>query len=142
MQGGKLRYYRPGIQSGRGLGGVLRGMGKIASAALRGDVGPVLKSIARKTLINYWKGKAKDFVFGKLTGVKRKKKVQKESGMNGIKRRKKTAKRLSDIFTYWKKNMTRGRKRKRQKGGIIRPSSMVPFLGSSTIMPGAYLNRK
>ena len=33
MQGGKLRYYRPGIQSGRGLGGVLRGMGKIASAA-------------------------------------------------------------------------------------------------------------
>ena len=38
MQGGKLRYYRPGIQSGRGLGGVLRGMGKIASAALRGDV--------------------------------------------------------------------------------------------------------
>ena len=38
--------------------------------------------------------------------------------------------------------MTRGKKRKRQKGGIIRPSSMVPFLGSSTIMPGAYLNRK
>ena len=38
--------------------------------------------------------------------------------------------------------MTRGRKRKRQKGGIIRPSSMVPFLGSSTIMPGVYLNRK
>ena len=40
--------------------------------------------------------------------------------------------------------MTRGRKRKRKrhKGGIIRPSSIVPFLGSSTIMPGAYLNRK
>ena len=38
--------------------------------------------------------------------------------------------------------MTRGRKRKRQKGGIIRPSSIVPLLGSSTIMPGAYLNRK
>ena len=40
--------------------------------------------------------------------------------------------------------MTRGRKRKRkrQKGGIILPSSIVPFLGSSTIMPGAYLNRK
>ena len=38
--------------------------------------------------------------------------------------------------------MTRGRKRKRQKGGIIRPSSIAPFLGSSTIMPGAYLNRK
>ena len=36
--------------------------------------------------------------------------------------------------------MTRGRKRKRQKGGIIRPSSVVPFLGSSTVMPGAYLN--
>ena len=36
--------------------------------------------------------------------------------------------------------MTRGRKRKKQKGGIIRPSSIVPFLGSSTIMPGAYLN--
>ena len=70
------------------MGGVLRGMGKIASAALR-DVGPVLKSIARKTLINYGKRKAKDFVFGKLTGVKRKKKVQKESGMNDIKRRKK-----------------------------------------------------
>ena len=52
MQGGKLRYYRPGIQSGRGLGGVLRRMGKIASAALRGDVEPVLQSIARKTLIN------------------------------------------------------------------------------------------
>ena len=100
MQGGKLRYYRPGIQSGRGLGGVLRGIGKIASTALRGDVGPVLKSIALKTLINYGKRKAKDFVFGKLTGVKRKKKVQKESGMNGIKRRKKTAKRLSDLFTY------------------------------------------
>ena len=78
MQGGKLRYYRPGIQSGRGLGGVLRGMGKIASAALRGDVGPVLKSMARKTLINYGKRKAKDFVFGKLTGVKRKEKVKKK----------------------------------------------------------------
>ena len=38
--------------------------------------------------------------------------------------------------------MTRGRKRKRQKGGTIRPSSIVPFLGSSTIMPGVYLNRK
>ena len=36
--------------------------------------------------------------------------------------------------------MTRGRKRKKQKGGIIRPSSIVPFLGSSTMMPGAYLN--
>ena len=53
MQGGKLRYYRPGIQSGRGLGGVLRGMGKIASAALRGDVGSVLKSMVRKSLTNY-----------------------------------------------------------------------------------------
>ena len=92
MQGEKLLCYRPGIQSGRGLGGVLRGMGKIASAALRGDVGPVLKSIARKTPINYGKRKAKDFVFRKLTGVKRKKKVQKESGMNGIKRRKKNSK--------------------------------------------------
>ena len=100
MQGGKLRYYRPGVQSGRGLGGVLRGMGKIASAALRGDVGPVVKSMVRKSLINYGKRKAKDFVFGKLTGVKRKKKVQKKGGMKGIKRRKKTAKRLSDIFTY------------------------------------------
>ena len=50
--------------------------------------------------MNYGKRKAKDFVFSKLTGVKRKKKVQKESGMEGIKRRKKTAKRLSDIFTY------------------------------------------
>ena len=69
MQGGKLRYYRPGIQSGRGLGGVLRGMGKIASAALRGDVGPVVKSMVRKSLITYAKRKAKDFVFGKLTGV-------------------------------------------------------------------------
>ena len=68
-------------------------MGKIASAALRGDVGPVLKSIARKTLIKRKeKRKAKDFVFGKLTGVKRKKKVQKESGMNGIKRRKNNSK--------------------------------------------------
>ena len=92
MQGGKLQYYRPGIQPGRGLGGVLRRMGKIASAALRGDVGPVLKSMVRKTLINYGKSKAKDFVFGKLTGVKCKKKVQKESGMKGIKSRKKTAK--------------------------------------------------
>ena len=100
MQGGKLRYCRPGTQSGRGLGGVLRGMGKIASAALKGDVGPELKSMARKTLINYGKRKAKDFFFGKLMGVKREKKVQKESGMEGIKRRKKTAKRLSDIFTY------------------------------------------
>ena len=92
MQGGKLRYYRPGIQSGRGLGGVLRGMGKIASATLRGDVGPVLKSMVRKSLIHYGKRKAKDFVFGKLKGVKRKKKVQKESGMEGIKRRKKNSK--------------------------------------------------
>ena len=48
MQGGKLRYYRPGIQSGRGLGRVLRGMGKVASAALRGDVGPVLKKTERE----------------------------------------------------------------------------------------------
>ena len=38
--------------------------------------------------------------------------------------------------------MTRVRKRKRQKRGIIRPSSIVPFLGSSTIMPGVHLNRK
>ena len=36
--------------------------------------------------------------------------------------------------------MRRRRKRKRQKGGIIQPSSIVPFLGSSTMMPGAYLN--
>ena len=66
------------IQSGRGLGGVLRGIRKIASAALRGDVGPVLQSMVRKTLINYGKRKAKDFVFGKLTGVKRKEKVKKK----------------------------------------------------------------
>ena len=92
MQGGKLRYYRLGVQDRRGLGGVLRGMGKIASAALC--------SMVRKSLINYGKRKAKDIVFGKLTGVKRKKKVRKENGMKGIKRRKKPAKRLSDIFTY------------------------------------------
>ena len=36
--------------------------------------------------------------------------------------------------------MRRRRKRKRQKGGIIQPSSIIPFLGSSTMMPGAYLN--
>ena len=65
---------------------------KIASAALC--------SMVRKSLINYGKRKAKDIVFGKLTGVKRKKKVRKENGMKGIKRRKKPAKRLSDIFTY------------------------------------------
>ena len=82
------------------MGGVLRGMGKIASATLRGDVGPVVKSMVRKSLINYGKRNAKDIVFGKLTGVKRKKKVRKENGMKGIKRRKKPAKRLSDIFTY------------------------------------------
>ena len=79
MQGGKLRYYRPGAQSGCGLGGVLRGMGKIASAALRGDVGPVVKSMVRKSLINYGKRKAKDFVFGKLTGVKRKRKSKRKA---------------------------------------------------------------
>ena len=56
--------------------------------------------MVRKSLINYGKRKAKDIVFGKLTGVKRKKKVRKENGMKGIKRRKKPAKRLSDIFTY------------------------------------------
>ena len=82
------------------MGGVLRGMGKIASATLRGDVGPVVKSMVRKSLINYGKRNAKDIVFGKLTGVKRKKKVRKENGMKGIQRRKKPAKRLSDIFTY------------------------------------------
>ena len=36
--------------------------------------------------------------------------------------------------------MRRRRKRKIQKGGIIQPSSIIPFLGSSTMMPGAYLN--
>ena len=36
--------------------------------------------------------------------------------------------------------MRRRRKRKRQKGGIIQPSSIIPFRGSSTMMPGAYLN--
>ena len=36
--------------------------------------------------------------------------------------------------------MRRRRKRKRQKGGIIQPSSIIPFLGSSTMMPDAYLN--
>ena len=36
--------------------------------------------------------------------------------------------------------MRHRRKRKRQKGGIIQPSSIIPFLGSSTMMPGAYLN--
>ena len=36
--------------------------------------------------------------------------------------------------------MTHRRKRKRQKGGIIQPSSIIPFLGSSTMMSGAYLN--
>ena len=36
--------------------------------------------------------------------------------------------------------MRRRRKRKRQKGEIIQPSSIIPFLGSSTMMSGAYLN--
>lgn len=44
------------------------------------------------------------------------------------------------IFLTTEKKMTRERKRKRQEGGIIRLSSIVPFLGSSTMMPGAYLN--
>ena len=44
------------------------------------------------------------------------------------------------IFLPIEKNMRRRRKRKRQKGGIIQPSSIIPFLGSSTMMPGAYLN--
>ena len=35
--------------------------------------------------------------------------------------------------------MRRRRKRKRQKGGIIQPSSIIPFLESSTMMPGTYL---
>ena len=124
MQGGKLQYYRPGIQSGRGLGGVLRRMGKIASAALRGDVGPVLKSIARKTLINYWKGKAKDFVFGKLTGVKRKKKVQKESGMNGIKRRKKKQQNVWVIFLPTEKkiwHVEEKEKDRKEESYVLRP---------------------
>ena len=80
MQGGKLRYYRPGVLYGRGLGGVLRGMGKIASATLRGDVGPLVKSMVRKSLINYGKRKAKDIVFGKLTGVIVKRKSEKKMG--------------------------------------------------------------
>ena len=57
----------------------MRGMGKIAIAALRGDVGPVVKSMVRKSLINYGKRKAKDFVFGKLTGVKRKRKSKRKA---------------------------------------------------------------
>ena len=36
--------------------------------------------------------------------------------------------------------MRRRRKRKRQKGGIIQPSSIIPFLGSSIMISGAYLN--
>ena len=43
------------------------------------------------------------------------------------------------IFLPIEKNMRRRRKRKRQKGGIIQPSSIIPFLESSTMMPGTYL---
>lgn len=77
MQGGKLRYYRPGVQLGRGLGGVLRGMGKMASAELRGDAGPIVKSLIAKPLLNYGKRKAKNMVKRALTGGKCKKKESK-----------------------------------------------------------------
>ena len=43
------------------------------------------------------------------------------------------------IFLPIEKNMTHRRKRKRQKGGIIQASSIIPFLESSTMMPGTYL---
>ena len=93
MQGGKLRYYRPGVQLGRGLGGVLRGMGKMASAALRGDAGPIVRSLIAKPLLNYGKRKAKNIIKRALTGGKRRKK----ENPKGKKRRKK---RSSDIFSY------------------------------------------
>lgn len=104
MQGGRLRYYRPGIQLGRGLGGVLRGMGKIALAAARGNPLPVVTSMVGKAFQNYGMKKAKDAVrnplqnFRKrkatglgvqpLMGAKRKKKALKKRP-KGIKRRKK-----------------------------------------------------
>ena len=93
MQGGRLRYDRPGVQLRRGLGGVLRGMGKMASAALRGDMGPIVKSLIAKPVPNYGKRKAKNMAIRALTGGKRKKK----ENPPGIKRRKK---KLSDIFSY------------------------------------------
>lgn len=94
MQGGKLRYYRPGVQLGCGLGGVLHGMGKMASAELRGDAGPIIKSLIAKPLLNYGKRKAKNMVKRALTGGKCKKK---KANPKGKKRRKK---RSSDIFSY------------------------------------------
>ena len=45
-------------------------------------------------------------------------------------------------MTCGRRRAIRRKKKKRQQGGTIRPLSIVLFLGSSTIMPGAYLNRK
>ena len=105
MRGGLLRYFRPEGQFGREIGGILRNLLKLAE--------PELRSISSKALgnygsaaVNYGKRKAVNYAFGKMFGVdldrlgrKRRRRVQKGSGMKGRKKRK-TARRRADIFSY------------------------------------------
>ena len=76
------------------------------------DAEPELKAISSKALgrlgntaVNYGKRKAVNYAFGKMFGVdldrlgRKRKRVQKGSGMKGRKKRK-TARRRADIFSY------------------------------------------
>lgn len=103
MRGGKLRYYRPEGQFGRGIGGLLRTILKPAEPELKSITLEALGSLGN-TAVNYGKRKAVNYAFGKLFGVdsdrmrngRKRRRVQKGSGMKG----RKKARRRADIFTY------------------------------------------
>lgn len=104
MRGGMLQYFRPEGQFGQGIGGILRNLLKPAEPELRSISSKALGNLG-SAAVNYGKRKAVHDAFGKMFGVdldtlgRKKRRVQKGSGMKGRKKRK-TARRRADIFSY------------------------------------------
>lgn len=107
MRGGMLRYFRPEGQFGQGIGGILRNLLKPAEPELRSISSKALGNLG-SAAVNYGKRKAVNYAFGKMFGVdldtlgRKRRRVQKGSGMKGRKKRK-TARCRADIFSYLEK---------------------------------------
>ena len=93
MRGGMLQYFRPEGQFGRGIGGILRNLLKPAEPELRSISSKALGNLG-SAAVNYGKRKAVHDAFGKMFGVdldtlgRKRRRVQKGSGMKGRKKRK------------------------------------------------------
>ena len=93
MRGGMLQYFRPEGQFGRGIGGILRNLLKPAEPELRSISSKALGNLG-SAAVNYGKRKAVNYAFGKMFGVdldtlgRKRRRVQKGSGMKGRKREK------------------------------------------------------